>query len=154
MSDDHRTTPGAGGAGHISGVGFAPFRNEAAKPSEFDRIRALLVRYAARLQDKNEEPPGQFLIAHAFLQAVEMLDLLAQAPEGSAAASTADMMIDSERALKGPAASLVGVERAALPPLRAREEKPACPESDSWFEAKIAEPKPIVAGGIPDSGDV
>jgi hypothetical protein len=40
--------------------------------------------------------------------------------------------------------SLVGVERAP-PPLRAREEKPACPESDSWFEAKIAEPKPIVA---------
>jgi hypothetical protein len=43
---------------------------------EFDRIRALLVRYAARLQDKNKEPPGQFLIASALLQAVEMLDLL------------------------------------------------------------------------------
>lgn len=45
-------------------------------PAEFDRIRGLLVRYAARLQDKNEEPPGPFLIAHALLQAVEMLDLL------------------------------------------------------------------------------
>jgi len=47
------------------------------KPHEFDRIRGLLVRYAERLQDKNAEPPGPFLLAHAYLQAVDMLDLLA-----------------------------------------------------------------------------
>lgn len=25
MDEDHRTTPGAGGGGHITGVGFAPY---------------------------------------------------------------------------------------------------------------------------------
>lgn len=46
-------------------------------PEEFDRIRSLLVRYAARLQDKNEEPPGPYLVAFAMLQAVDLLDVLA-----------------------------------------------------------------------------
>lgn len=49
----------------------------AVKPPEFDRIRALLVRCAARLQDKNEEPLEPHLVAFAMLKAVEMLDLLA-----------------------------------------------------------------------------
>ena len=44
--------------------------------AKFDRIRALLVRYAARLQDKNEEPPGPHLVAFAMLQAVDLLDVL------------------------------------------------------------------------------
>ena len=48
----------------------------AEKPAEFDDLRGLLVRYAARLQDKNDEPPGQYLVAHALLRAVEMFDLL------------------------------------------------------------------------------
>jgi hypothetical protein len=62
------------------------------KPAEFDHIRALLVRYADRLQDKNDEPPGQYLIAHALLKAVEMLDLLlsASAPGGEIARAVDD----------------------------------------------------------------
>lgn len=58
--------------------------------SEFNRIRALLVDYAARLQDKTKEPPGPHLIAYAMLQAVELLDLL-EARKQSLMESGADL---------------------------------------------------------------